>query len=76
LGHFSGEDISFERAEAADAEFPFPQENFVVTGRQRVRKRPWSSVVNDVTSPVLFSTTKVAFASGNEPGASAFVGPG
>src|SRR5207249_4090938 len=41
-----------------------------------VRKCPWSSVVNDATSPFSFSTTKAAFASGCEPGASALVGPG
>src|SRR5262249_7441961 len=39
------------------------------------RKLPWSSVVNDVTSPFWFSTTKVAFARGCELGASARTGP-
>jgi hypothetical protein len=33
-------------------------------------------VVNEATSPSLFSTTNVAFASGTEPGASTLAGPG
>jgi len=33
-------------------------------------------VVNDATSPLLFSTANVAFASGTEPGSSALIGPG
>ncbi|SRR6266511_794266 len=41
-----------------------------------MRKCPWSSVVNDVTSPLFFSTAKVALASGIEAGASALIGPG
>jgi hypothetical protein len=32
--------------------------------------------MNEVTSPLFFSTAKVAFASGTEPGASALIGPG
>ena len=32
--------------------------------------------MNEVTSPLFFSTTNGAFASGTEPGASALVGPG
>ena len=32
--------------------------------------------MNDVTSPLFFSTAKVAFASGTEPGASTLIGPG
>jgi len=33
-------------------------------------------VVNDATSPLLFSTEKVAFCSGTDAGASALIGPG
>ena len=32
--------------------------------------------MNEVTSPLFFSTTNGAFASGTEPGASALIGPG
>ena len=32
--------------------------------------------MNEATSPLLFSTTNVAFASGTEPGASTLIGPG
>ena len=44
------------------------QGNFVVTRRQRYPKTSLVICVNDVTSPFLFSTTNVAFASGTEPG--------
>jgi hypothetical protein len=74
--YFASRNIDFEWAEAADAGFPSLQGNFVVAGGNAARKCPLSSVVNDATSALLFSTTNVAFASGTEPGASALIGPG